>query len=77
MIISFSVLAMAFINYYLFSFYSNKKAQLEKAHSEELISLLSYFQTFINNKNTVYQSFQKLEDFSSHWMKEKNRHISR
>lgn len=71
LIISFSVLAMAFINYYLFSFYSNKKAQLEKAHSEELISLLSYFQTFINNKNTVYQSFQKLEDFSSHWMKEK------
>jgi len=71
LIISFSILAMAFINYYLFSSYSNKRSQLETAHSEELISLLSYFQTFISNNNTVYQSFQKLGDFSSPWMKEK------
>lgn len=71
LIIVFSILAMAFINYYLFSLYSNKKAQLEKAHSEELISLLSYFQTFISNNNTVYQSFQKLNGFSSLWMKQK------
>lgn len=71
LIIVFSVLAILFINYYLFSFYSSKKAQLEKAYSEELISLLSYFQTFINNNNTVYQSFQKLGDFASPWMKEK------
>lgn len=71
LIILFSFFAMVFINYYLFSFYSSKKAQVEKAHSEELISLLSYFQTFINNNNTVYQSFQKLSDFASPWMKEK------
>jgi len=71
LIIAFSVLAIAFVNYYLISFYSNKKIQLEKGHSEELISLLSYFQTFITNNNTVYQSFQKLGDFSSPWMKEK------
>lgn len=71
LIIVFSIVAILFINYYLFSFYSSKKAQLEKAYCEELISLLSYFQTFITNNNTVYQSFQKMGDFASPWMKEK------
>ncbi len=71
LIMVFSILGLVFINYFLFSFYSNKKAQSEKAHNEELISLLSYFQTFIVNNNTVYQSFQKISEFASPWMKEK------
>lgn len=59
------------INYFLFSFYNNRKRQMEKEHDEEFIALISYFQTFITNQNNVYQSFGKLLTFSSFWMKEK------
>lgn len=66
-----SILSTLLINYLLFSFYNGKKEQMEKMHGEELIALLSYLRTFIDNHNNIYQSFQKLVDFASPWMKEK------
>lgn len=65
------VIALSTTNYLQFSHYSTIKRKNEQNHNEELIALLSYFQTFIDNKNTVYQAFQRITEFGSAWMKDK------
>lgn len=67
LIISFLVLA----NYFFLSSYSTRRKILEREHNEEFIALMSYFQTFVTNRNNVYQCFNKLLEFSSYWMKER------
>ena len=66
-----SVVLLGVINYFLFSSYSSKKKAMEKDHSEEFIYIISCFRIFVSNGNNVYQSFNKLIEYSSDWMKDK------
>lgn len=66
-----AIFSFAFIDYFLFTSYSSKKKAITKDHSVEFIYIISYFRIFLENKNNVYQSFNKLFDYSSNWLKEK------
>lgn len=50
--------------------YSNIEKNNEINHIDELISLLTYFEIFISNKNNVYTSFKMLLPYSSSFMSE-------
>jgi len=66
------ILGVAFIggiDAFLLTSYSRRKSFLNYKRAEEFISLISYFQTFVSNHCNVYQSFTKLKDYSSDWMK--------
>jgi len=58
------------IDAFLITSYSRRKAYLNYKRANEFISLISYFQTFINNHCNVYQSFSRLKEYSSDWMKQ-------
>lgn len=55
--------------YYL-SRYSKLEKAKEKEHVDELVSLLTYFELFIANKNNVYTSFKMLLPYCSTFMDE-------
>ena len=65
------ILLLIGLNYLLYFIYSFKKAKLIKDHANEFVHVISYFRIFIENKNNVYQSFNKILDYSSDWMKER------
>ena len=67
----FVLAALGGVDYFLISSYGEKKKALISKRNEELLTLISYFETFINNNNNVYQAFNKLIDYSSLWMKER------
>lgn len=50
--------------------YSSLEKRKEKEHVDELISLLSYFEIFISNKNNVYTSFRMLLPYCSVFMED-------
>ena len=52
------------------SSFSSKKKKMQEEREDEFISLVSYFQVFINNGINVYQSFKSLINYSSTWMSE-------
>ena len=70
-VIVMGVLVILGINYYIFSSYSLKKQKLNKDRADEFVYVISYFRIFISNRNNVYQSFNKIIEYSSDWMKEK------
>ena len=70
-VIVIGVLVVLGINYYIFSSYSLKKQKLNKDRADEFVYIISYFRIFISNRNNVYQSFNKIIEYSSDWMKEK------
>lgn len=70
-VIAFSALLLIGTNYVFYFLYSNKKAALIKERSDEFVHVVSYFRIFIQNKNNVYQSFNRLMTYSSEWMKDK------
>lgn len=59
------------LDYLLLNSHLSKKEQINKERDEEFINVINYFQTFITNRNNVYQSFLKLMEYSSEWMQEK------
>ena len=61
------VLGLAVDAYYL-TRYSALEKNMEKEHIEELVSLLSYFEIYISNKNNVYNSFKMLLPYCSVFM---------
>ena len=67
----FAVMALAVIDYILFSIYNDKKKTIIKNREDEFITLISYFDVYIRNNNNVYQSFVLLVPYCSNWMKEK------
>ena len=67
----FVLAALGGVDYFLISSYGEKKKTIINKRNEELLTLISYFETFINNNNNVYQAFSKLIDYSSLWMKER------
>ncbi len=71
MMIIVGLLAIVGVNYYIFSSYSSKKQKLNKERADEFVNVISYFRIFISNRNNVYQSFSKIIEYSSDWMKDK------
>ena len=67
----FVVVEMTLIDYVLISSYSSKKREIIKKRENELIALISYFDVYIRNNNNVYQAFNSLIPYCSHWMKSK------
>ena len=65
------LIATAVVDYMLLTRFSNKKKMLIKARENELITLITYFEVYIRNKNNVYQSFNLLIPYCSSWMKDK------
>lgn len=53
------------------SSYNNKKKQLTKEHEKEFLTVITYFQIFINNNINVYKCFEKIIPYCSEWMNEK------
>jgi len=64
-----TVVIVVFNFLYLSKYQSMEKA-LEKEHVDELISLLSYFEMFISNKNNVYTSLRMLIPYCSKFMED-------
>ena len=50
---------------------SRQKNIILKERENELVTIISYFEVYIENKNNVYQSFNLLLPYCSLWMKEK------
>ena len=65
----FVLVGMALIDYVLISNYTSKKNAIIKNRENELIAIISYFDVYIRNNNNVYQSFNSLIPYCSHWMK--------
>ena len=64
------VLILLTIDYLLISNYSTKMKQLDEEREDEFVTVISYFEVFISNKNNVYQSFVKTIQYCSDWMKD-------
>ena len=65
------LIALLVADYMLLTRYNDKKKMLIKARENELITLITYFEVYIRNKNNVYQSFNLLIPYCSSWMKDK------
>ena len=65
-----AVIGLLIANFLLFSRYGTMEKYRQKEHLDELISLLSYFEIFITNKNNVYTSFRLLIPYCSSFMEE-------
>ena len=65
------LIALLVADYMLLTRYNDKKKMLIKARENELITLITYFEVYIRNKNNVYQSFNLLIPYCSYWMKDK------
>lgn len=58
------------LSFFYLTRYSSLEKKREKEHVDELISLLSYFEIFISNKNNVYTSFKMLLPYCSIFMED-------
>lgn len=56
--------------YLILSGYSSKAKALDEVREDEFVTIISYFEIFITNKNNVYQSFNKVIQYASDWMKD-------
>ena len=59
-----------FLNVFIITSYKSTKDKIIKNRDEEFIQMISYFEIFINNHLTVYQSFKLLIPYASDWMSE-------
>jgi len=57
-------------SYVLLSSYSSKARKLDEEREDEFVTIISYFEIFITNKNNVYQSFNKVIQYAGEWMKD-------
>lgn len=69
LIISIVVLGLVF-DYLIVSNYSTKVKLLDEERENEFVTIISYFEIFISNRNNVYQSFSKTIAYCSDWMKD-------
>ncbi len=70
MVVFVALIAIIVANYLLINSYITKKKEILIDRERELITLIGYFQFFINNSYNVYQAFQSLIAYSSSWMAE-------
>ena len=67
----FVVVGLSLLDFFLLTQYSDKKKTILKNRESELISIISYFEIYLQNNSNIYQSFSQLIPFCSDWMKEK------
>lgn len=63
-------LLLLLIDYLFLSSYTSKAKLLDEDRENEFVTVISYFQIFITNKNNVYQSFNKVIPYCGDWMKD-------
>lgn len=68
-VVSVCVLGLVF-NYLIISNYSAKVKLLDEERENEFVTIISYFEIFISNRNNVYQSFSKTIPYCGDWMKD-------
>ncbi len=59
------------ITYIFISSYSSRKKKILEDHEKEFVTIISYFQIFINNNFNVYKCLEKIVPYTSDWMNEK------
>ena len=64
-------IGLCLLDFFLLTRYNDKKQAIFKNRENELVSIISYFEVYIQNNNNVYQSFAQLVPYCSDWMKEK------
>ena len=62
---------LAVLDFFLLTRYDDKKKAILRSRENELITIISYFEVYIQNNSNVYQSFLKLIPYCSDWMKER------
>ena len=70
MISFLGAILLVVINYVIFDSYINKKKEIIHERDQEFITMIGYFQFFINNSYNVYRAFQSLMPYASVWMEE-------
>lgn len=50
---------------------SKQKLEIEKAHENEFVDIINYFEMFLANDFNIYQAFQEVLVYSSPWMRNK------
>ena len=68
-LISLGIITLV-VDYLLLSSYSSKIRSLDEDRENEFVTVISYFQIFISNKNNVYQAFSKTIPYCGDWMKD-------
>lgn len=58
------------VDYLFLSNYGTKAKAIDEERENEFVTAISYFEIFIENRNNVYQSFNKVIQYTSEWMKE-------
>lgn len=66
-----TIVSLLLLDFFLLARYNDKKQMILKAREDELVSIISYFEVYIQNNNNVYQSFVQLIPYCSDWMKDK------
>ena len=70
MIAFVGLILIVICNYLLVNSYFNKKKEILKDREDEFVTIIGYFQFFINNSFNVYQAFKSVIAYSSPWMEE-------
>lgn len=70
-IILIYIIFIPLVDYLFLGRYKNMVSKINENHNNEFVSLLSYFEIYISNKNNVYKSLEMLIPFASDWMGEK------
>ena len=66
----FAGLAGVVAIYFFLTRYSSMERAIQKDHIDQLISLLSYFEIFLSNRNNVYTSFKMLLPYADEYLQE-------
>ena len=66
-----ALLGIVLVNGVMYYRYSNRKKEIIDSHEDEFVTIISYFQIFIQNNANVYQAFQNTLSYASEWMQEK------
>lgn len=71
LIIVFAFLICALLIFLQYVKSSKQKGDIEKAHENEFVDIINYFEMFLANDFNIYQSFQEVLAYSSPWMRNK------
>lgn len=71
LIIVFAFLICALLIFLQYVKSSKHKGDIEKAHENEFVDIINYFEMFLANDFNIYQSFQEVLAYSSPWMRNK------
>lgn len=65
-----TLIVCGILTYIFISSYTSKKRAINDSHEKEFVSVISYFQIFLNNNFNVYKCLEKIVPYCSDWMSE-------